>query len=97
MYAFVFMFACVLQEALRKGRTKSWDHCAMVHENWSHALVNRMHLWVERVPSKDNISDSPSRESYKILEDLGAVWKPPLLAKLYTGAECDGFLSSCAA
>ena len=65
----------------------------MVHEIWSQALANRMHLWVERVPSKENIADAPSRESYSMLEELGAVWKSPRLAKIYTGAECDGFLT----
>ena len=43
--------------------------------------------------SKENIADAPSRESYSMLEELGAVWKSPRLAKIYTGAECDGFLT----
>ena len=40
-----------------------------------------------------NESRPPSRESYSMLEQLGAVWRSPLLAKIYTGAECDGFLT----
>ena len=47
--------------ASRSGRAKSWDHCRLVHEIWLHALQNGTHVWIERVPSHDNISDSPSR------------------------------------
>ena len=47
--------------ASRNGSAKSWDHCRLVHEIWLHALQNRTHVWIERVPSHDNISDSPSR------------------------------------
>ena len=31
-----------------------------------------MHLWVERVPSKWNISDCPSRFKYNLMEELNA-------------------------
>ena len=47
--------------ATRKGSAKAWDHCRLVHELWLHALQNRTHVWMERVASHDNISDSPSR------------------------------------
>ena len=47
--------------ASRSGRAKSWDHCRLVHEIWLHALQNGTHVWIERVPSHDNISYSPSR------------------------------------
>ena len=42
--------------ASRSGRAKSWDHCRLVHEIWLHALQNGTHVWIERVPSHDNIS-----------------------------------------
>ena len=47
--------------ASRKGSAKAWDHCRLVHEMWLHALQNHTHVWIERVASHDNISDSPSR------------------------------------
>ena len=47
--------------ASRKGSAKAFDHCRLVHELWLHALQNQTHVWIERVPSHDNISDSPSR------------------------------------
>ena len=40
---------------------KAWDHCRLVHDIWLHALQNNTHLWIERVPSHDNIADSPTR------------------------------------
>ena len=45
----------------RKGSAKAWDHCRLVHELWLHALQNHTHVWIERVPSHENIADSPSR------------------------------------
>lgn len=47
--------------AARGGSAKAWDHCRLIHEMWLHALQNGTHVWIERVPSHDNISDSPSR------------------------------------
>ena len=42
-------------------------------------------MWIERVPSEDNISDLPSREDYALLLEMDppAVWRAPVVAKLY--------------
>jgi hypothetical protein len=50
------------EAASRKGSAKSWDHCNLIHEIWSHCWVNSIYIWIVRVASKDNISDLPSRE-----------------------------------
>ena len=70
-----------------KGSARAFDHNALVHEIWSHALWHSIHLWIERVPSKFNIADSPSRFRYKILEDLEARWRRPVMAEMYLGKE----------
>ena len=70
-----------------KGSARAFDHNALVHEIWSHALRHKIHLWIERVPSKFNISDSPSRFRYKILEDLRAKWRRPVLEDIYLGRD----------
>ena len=70
-----------------KGSARAFDHNALVHEIWSHALRHNFHLWVERVPSKFNIADSPSRFRYKILEDIKAKWRRPVLAEVYLSVE----------
>ena len=63
------------EKATAHGSAKAFDHNALIHEIWMHVFIHKIKLWIERVPSKFNISDSPSRFEYKILEDLGAVWK----------------------
>ena len=42
-----------------------------------------MHLWIERVPTSENIADLPSREEYGLMEAIGAQWVPPMLATVY--------------
>ena len=78
------------ESATQKGRTKSWDHCLLVHEIWTHALCNHSHIWVERVPTKDNLADLPSREQYDLVKKLGAVWLEPKVASLYHEHGCPG-------
>ena len=78
------------EAATKKGTAHSWDHCCLIHEIWSFALLHRMGIWIERVPSDDNISDLPSRESHALLKAMGAVWRPPLIAKICVGMPCDG-------
>ena len=41
----------------------------------------RCGAWIERVPTKENIADDPSREHYDLLHKLpgGAKWVPPVL------------------
>ncbi len=57
--------------------------CVRVHEVWTLVFKHRIHLWVERVPSKYNISDSPSRSEYQIKHDIHAQWRWPVLDELH--------------
>jgi len=75
---------------VRKGSSKAWDQSKLIHEIWSLALLLKLHIWIERVPSDDNISDDPSREAYEMLDaprprGLGASWRPARLAKIFLG------------
>ena len=70
------------EASTRKGTAKSWDHCELIHEIWTHAAVNKIRVWVERVPTDDNISDLPSRFEYDMLKELDAEWRAPGIAKL---------------
>jgi len=75
------MCVCVfLQEASRSGRAKCVDHCGLIHEIWTHCFLNKTYLWIERVPSAENLSDLPSREDYRLLEELNFTWRPPVVA-----------------
>ena len=75
--------------ASRKGSAKAWDHCRLVHDISLHALQNSTHLWIERVPSHDNIADSPTRGAYQIMEALRKLgegkWIKPVVASVYLG------------
>ena len=79
----VFSDNTAAEAATRRGTAKAWDHCAIVHQVWTQAVMNRTHLWIERVDSESNISDCPSRMRYTLLEELGAVWRAPLVSHIF--------------
>jgi hypothetical protein len=62
-----------------RGSAKAFDHNQIIHEVWTMVFQEGIHLWVERVPSKYNISDSPSRFEHQIMYDIGAQWCRPVL------------------
>ena len=43
------------------GSTKQFDQNCLIHAMWKQLAVLNVNVWVERVPSKDNIADDPSR------------------------------------
>ena len=47
--------------SLLAGATKRFDHCCIVHALWEHFMKLNMNVWVDRVPTKENIADNPSR------------------------------------
>ena len=49
---------------------------------WTLCFQQKIDLWIERVASNDNISDSPSRFEYEIMDDLEAEWCEPVWGKL---------------
>ena len=72
------------EAATRKGSARSWDHCQVIHEIWTQALANHTYVWIERVPSEDNLSDLPSRGEYELVaSELGAQWREPVIANLF--------------
>ena len=63
--------------ALKGGAARSQDHNMLVHGIWLWAWRMGCSLWVERVPTKENSADLPSRESYSLVESIGGVWVQP--------------------
>ena len=61
-----------------KGSAQASDHNEIVHEIWTYAFEHGIKLWIERVPSEDNISDCPSRQEYELMTALGATWCEPV-------------------
>ena len=66
---------------LKCGGARASDHNLWVHSIWLMAARNGHGIWIERAPTKLNISDLPSRESHELLQQLGAVWLKPVLDK----------------
>ena len=65
------------EHALRNGTARAADHNAIVAATWKAALAFGCSLWVERVPTDENIADLPSREEYRCLEALNALYLAP--------------------
>ena len=75
------------EKGTARGSARAWDHNRLVHQIWTVAINCRIKLWVERVPSKENLADCPSRGSVALLRDLGATWIEPYMeASLLDGA-----------
>ena len=49
-----------------RGTAKSFDHCTLVHALWKTFAELNVGVWLERIPTKENIADDPSR-SHSIL------------------------------
>ena len=45
--------------------------------------MGKTRLWIERVPTDDNLADLPSREEYALLEEMHAQWREPVVAQLF--------------
>jgi hypothetical protein len=71
------------ERCTKKGSAREWDHTALIHSIWLKAARLQAQLWVERVPTAENIADLPSRESYSLLQRLGAVFVEPMLDPVF--------------
>ena len=69
--------------AVGRATAKAFDHCCLVNAMWTHALLNHMFLWIERVDTHDNLADLPSRQSYCALNGVNAGFRAPRLSDLY--------------
>ena len=74
---------CGSEHATRRGSAKAWDHNHIVHALWVKAAMLRCHLWVDRVPTKVNISDLPSREEYGLLHAMNTKFVEPVLDEMF--------------
>ena len=60
------------ERATARGSAATWDYSAVVHCLWRFAAKHGFGMWLERVGTKDNIADLPSREEYGLLRAIGA-------------------------
>ena len=78
------------ENTTQRGTAKSFDHCQILHEMWTHAAKCHMALWVQRVRTEDNIADLPSRigdAQFRLLEGIGAEHREAKLAEPYWAEE----------
>ena len=58
----------------------------LVADYWLSTTAPHATAYIDRVESKSNISDEPSRLCYdELMAELGAVWLPPVLDSLKKG------------
>ena len=67
---------------MKKGSAQKADHNSMSHAFWWHAAKKKMGIRIERVESKLNIADDPSRNDLASLNMLGAEWKNPSIPNI---------------
>eukprot|EP00435_Cladocopium_sp_Y103_P034170 s309_g8.t1 len=67
---------------LVKGYSNKLDSAAIVGHFWLEASQCRALIYIDRVESKSNLSDGPSRLDFSLLLRMGAIWTPPKLDSL---------------
>ena len=59
----IFSVALGWERLCVKGAARTYDHSLIVHALWKRFVELGLNVWIERVPTKDNIADNPSRLS----------------------------------
>jgi hypothetical protein len=59
------------ERAMQAGAARAEDHNRLVHAMWMATMKLNLAVWIDRVPTKENIADLPSREAYELLEKVG--------------------------
>ena len=69
---------------LVKGYSPTQDSSPLVGEYWLRAASARSDIYVERVESKSNLSDGPSRLKFDLMKSLKAKFRSPCTESLMT-------------
>lgn len=75
------------------GSTRCFDQNCIVHSIWKKLVLLGANAWIDRVPTKDNISDDPSREGYELHELLGAKKVEAAWDDIFTDGQTRGVLT----
>ena len=65
--------------SLVKGYSPKGDSAEIVGEFWILVASMKSHVYIDRVESKSNIADGPSRDDYSLLRALHGTWCSPKL------------------
>jgi len=64
--------------SLVRGYSPSVDSAQLVAEYWLHTADARAFVYIDRVESKSNLADGPSRLEFALMQSLKAVFVPPV-------------------
>lgn len=65
---------------LVKGYSPQIDSTALIGEYWAQASYSKIDIYIDRVESKSNLADGPSRLLFQEMESLRAHrWSPAIL------------------
>ena len=70
--------------SLVKGYSPKGDSAQIVGEFWILVAMLRSHVYIDRVESKSNIADGPSRNDYSLVKSLKGIWSSPKLGTFET-------------
>ena len=71
------------ESATRSAKARSFDHTCLAHCLWTKLIELKAEAYIQRVPSKFNIADLPSRGEYGLLESMGAKRVPAVLDSMF--------------
>ena len=63
--------------SLVKGYSPQSDSAPIVGDFWLSVSSLQSSVYIDRVESKSNLADGPSRNSFDLLNSLGGIWCPP--------------------
>ena len=66
---------------------KSNDHNMLSYAFWLQAARDRINIHINRVDTKVNIADDPSRGDFEIMNALGAEFLKPIIPKVIWNPE----------
>ncbi len=68
---------------LVRGYSPKQDSCSLVGQFWLAASETEAEIYIDRVESKSNIADGPSRLSFELLHTLGSSMAPPRVSPFF--------------
>ena len=62
---------------LVRGYSPRQDSCALVGDFWLAASASKLSVYIDRVESKSNLADGPSRLNFEFMHQIQASWTAP--------------------
>ena len=79
--------------SLVKGYSPKSDSCEIAGAYWLQAALTSSDIYIDRVESKSNLSDGPSRLDFALLDSLGSIPVSPIVPDFLTSDEPSRWLS----